>query len=186
MQGADCMTEPHPVWSYKINIDDVPEAGAHFDLAADENTRAELARAAGLRALPRLTASFDVTRRGSGLHVAGEVNATLGQNCVVTLEPIDSDIVEPVDLSFAPDAAPTIADEQGEATIEFEGNEPPETLSGGAVDLGAVATEFLLLAIDPYPRKQGAVFEPRVAGDPSTSPFAALASLKKDNGKGNR
>jgi hypothetical protein len=179
------MTETDAIWSYKVNIDDVPEAGMHFDVMADEATRAELARAAGLRSLPRLTASFDVTRRGGGLHVAGEVNAIVGQNCVVTLEPVENEIAEPIELSFAPEAAPTIADEQGEATIEFGADEPPETLTGGAIDLGAVATEFLLLAIDPYPRKEGAIFEPRISGDPSTSPFAALASLKKESGNGN-
>ena len=37
----------------------------------------------------------------------------------------------------------------------------PEPLHDGAVDLGAVATEFLLLGIDPYPRKPDAVFEAR-------------------------
>ena len=47
------------------------------------------------------------------------------------------------------------------------------------VDLGAVATEFLLLGIDPYPRKPGAVFDAPPAGDPSSHPFAALAALKK-------
>ena len=38
-------------------------------------------------------------------------------------------------------------------------DDPPEVLHDGAVDLGAVATEFLLLGIDPYPRKPGAVFD---------------------------
>jgi hypothetical protein len=104
----------------------------------------------------------------------------------VTLEPIDNEIVEPIEVSFAPDVSPTLANEQGEATIEFSADEPPEILTGGAVDLGAVATEFLLLGIDPYPRKEGVVFEPHVAGDGSASPFAALASLKKNNGDGNR
>ena len=47
------------------------------------------------------------------------------------------------------------------------------------VDLGAVATEFLLLGIDPYPRKPGAVFDAPPAGDPASHPFAALAALKK-------
>jgi hypothetical protein len=168
-----------PMWSYKVNYDDVPESGAHFDLDADDAVRAELVRASGLRELPRLHASFDVTRRGaSGLHVVGEVNALVGQNCVVTLEPVENEVNEGVDLVFAPDAAPTIADEQGEATIEFGEDEPPETMTGGVIDLGAIATEFLLLGIDPYPRKQGAAFEPRIAGDPAAHPFAALASLK--------
>ncbi len=175
------------IWSHKISVDQVPVTGAHFDLAADDATRAQLAAIAGLRELPRLVASFDVTRTGTeGLHVAGEVNATVGQNCVVTLEPIENDLSEAIDVTFVPDFAPTIADEQGEAVIEFAEEEPPETLTGGVVDLGAIATEFLLLAIDPYPRKEGAVFEPKIAGDPSTHPFAALASLKsrKDRDKG--
>ena len=45
----------------------------------------------------------------------------------------------------------------------------------GCVDLGAIATEYFLLGIDPYPRKEGAVFEPRLAKDPAANPFAALA-----------
>ena len=57
--------------------------------------------------------------------------------------------------------------------------DPPEPLREGAVDLGALATEFLLLGIDPYPRKPGAVFDAPPAGDPSSHPFAALAALKK-------
>jgi hypothetical protein len=173
-----------PIWGHKVNVEDVPEAGAHFDLAADETTRAELAKAAGLRSLPRLTASFDVVRAGNGLHLTGEVNATVGQNCVVTLEPLENIISEPIDVTFAPGLSSTIADGEGEATVELGGQEPPETLMDGAVDLGAVATEFLLLAIDPYPRKEGAVFEPKIAGEAAAHPFAALAALRKGGDRG--
>ena len=45
-----------------------------------------------------------------------------------------------------------VAGEEGQGA-----DEGPETLHGGVVDLGAVATEFLILGIDPYPRKPGAV-----------------------------
>ena len=34
----------------------------------------------------------------------------------------------------------------------------PERLIGDVVDLGALATEFLILGLDPYPRKAGATF----------------------------
>ena len=47
------------------------------------------------------------------------------------------------------------------------------------VDLGAIATEYFLLGIDPYPRKPGAEFQPTGAGDGGAKPFAALAALKK-------
>jgi hypothetical protein len=45
--------------------------------------------------------------------------------------------------------------------------------------LGAIATEFLLLGIDPYPRKAGAEFSPQKSEDGSAKPFAALEALKK-------
>jgi len=52
-----------------------------------------------------------------------------------------------------------------------------------AVDLGALAIEFLVLGIDPYPRKAGAQFEaPAEANDPTDHPFAVLGVLKKDSG----
>ena len=59
--------------------------------------------AIGLSALPRFTASLDVSRQGrDGLHVVGRVSATVGQTCVVTLEPIENEIDEAVELVFAP------------------------------------------------------------------------------------
>ena len=64
--------------------------------------RAAVAKAAGLRELPRFEASFDVTRRDGGLHVVGSISATVGQNCVVTLEPLANDVEETIDLIFEP------------------------------------------------------------------------------------
>jgi uncharacterized protein DUF177 involved in 23S rRNA accumulation len=169
-------------WSMKVAIDNIPQTGAHFNLSADERIRTELAGIAGLRALPRLQASFEVSRYGpDGLHVVGEVSATIGQTCVVTLEPMESELRERVDLLFAPPAVSSTAGES-EVTMRLDEREPPDTLSDGAADLGAVATEFLLLGIDPYPRKPGATFEFASAGDPESHPFAALSALKMGKG----
>ena len=51
---------------------------------------------------------------------------------------------------------------------------------GGLVDLGALATEFLILGLDPYPRKPDAVFEPPQSLAAEEGPFAALAKLAKN------
>jgi hypothetical protein len=48
----------------------------------------------------------------------------------------------------------------------------------GTADLGAVATEFLLLGIDPYPRKPGAVFALPDEDATGDGPFAVLAKLR--------
>jgi Large ribosomal RNA subunit accumulation protein YceD len=155
---------------------DVPDGGRHLELLAGEGVRAAIARLGGLAALPRLEAVFDVTPRGrGGLHVVGRVSATVGQICVVTLEPIENEVEEPIDVVFAPDAAPSLDDREVEVTDE----DAPEALVGGTVDLGAIATEFLLLGIDPHPRKPGAVFQAAAGGDDAAHPFAALAALKK-------
>ncbi len=166
-------------WSVPVSIAALAETGEHFDLTADDAARAGVARLAGLRALPQLTASFDVVRKGSAVEVRGSVNARVGQTCVVTLEPIENTVAEDVDLVFSPDAA---AAEDGKAhgPVLDDEDEPPEPLVGDAIDLGAVATEFLILGLDPYPRKPGAEFAATTAGDAAAAhPFAALAALKK-------
>jgi uncharacterized metal-binding protein YceD (DUF177 family) len=160
-------------WSVPVAIHEVPETGRRFELTADEATRNAVAQVAGLRALPRLQAAFDVVRRGrDGLHVAGTVSARVEQNCVVTLEPIEDDIETSVDLVFVPPR---------EQAVE-ESADAPEPLIEGIVDLGAVATEFLVLAVDPYPRKPGAIFQAPGIADTGNHPFAALAALKKGQG----
>jgi uncharacterized metal-binding protein YceD (DUF177 family) len=168
-------------WSHPVRRDEVPETGLRVDLVADEATRAAVAGMAGVQGLPRLAATFDLVRQGAGLKVTGEVAATVEQTCVVTLEPMTSELREPIDLAFVPQRAGEphhiAADD-----VDPEAEDEPETLVDGIADLGVVATEFLLLAIDPYPRKPGVAFEAPQTDDPAAHPFAALAALKKPTG----
>src|SRR5580704_14232484 len=181
--------EPAP-WQVPVAIEDVAETGQHFDLVADNDVRAAVARVVGLRDLPRLEADFDLTRHGAdGLHVSGRVSATVGQNCVVTLEPLTNEVEEDIDLLFAPPPSP-VERKAGDDEAAEKGSERPERswngpepLIGGVVDLGALATEFLILGLDPYPRKPGAVFELPQDVKPAPGPFAALAGLKDKHGR---
>ena len=171
-----------PPWHVPVAVEDIAETGQHFDLVADAAVRTAVARLAGLRDLSRLEATFDVMRHGAaGLRVSGQVLATVGQNCVVTLEPLAYDVEEEVNLLFLPHSIP--APQHDEAGTRREPRDvrwdDPEPLIGGVVDLGALATEFLILGLDPYPRKPGAVFEPPQDVRSDSGPFAALASLTK-------
>src|ERR1700752_5371285 len=92
--------QPSPLqpWSVPVALHEVAETGRSFTLVADERTREGGAKFAGLPSLPRLEAHFELTPRGRDrLHVAGSINATVGQDCVVTLEPIENGIEEQVD-----------------------------------------------------------------------------------------
>ncbi len=169
-------------WSVPVAVEDIPDTGLHIEIEAPAEIRAAVAELASLRDLPQLSAAFDLTRQGAGLHVLGLVNARVGQTCVVSLEPIESEVDEAIDLQFVPgsgDALPV-----GSRKRELGGDETPEPIIDGKVDLGALAIEFLILGIDPYPRKAGAEFAPPKVENPGEHPFAALAALKNRTGGG--
>jgi hypothetical protein len=107
------------------------------------------------------------------------------QTCVVSLDPVENDVEELIDVTFAPpdqiSAMPkSVQKEQGD---DAEIPDLPEPIVNGAIDLGKLATEFLVLGIDPYPRKPGAAFAaPETPPDPDEHPFAALRALKEAPG----
>jgi len=171
------MTASQRPWSVPVRMDEIPETGLRLDLEADAAARAAVAAAAGVDEVARLHAEFDLARHGrGGLRVVGSVSSTVRQTCVVTLDPVENEIDEAVEVLFAPPSA--VAAKGDEANLDVDAAEPPEVLIDGTVDLGAVATEFLILGIDPYPRKPGAVFEPPPSADAGSKPFAALAALR--------
>jgi uncharacterized metal-binding protein YceD (DUF177 family) len=184
MNRSHGMTDQADPWSVPVAVEQIPETGVHRDLEASQVSRDAMAEVAGLREVLAATASLDVTPRGGGrFHVGGRVKARIGQTCVVTLDPIENDIDEPIDAVFAPsDQIPQLADLVDDDADSEEVPDPPEPIENGMIDLGRVATDALFLAIDPYPRKPGAAFEPVViAPDPDDHPFAALKALKPDS-----
>jgi uncharacterized metal-binding protein YceD (DUF177 family) len=161
-------------WSVPVTVENIPDTGLHMEIEAPAAVRAAVAELAAVRDMAQLSAVFDLTRQGAGAHVSGRVSALVGQTCVVTLEPIESKLDEAIDVSFGPPGAAPSKDT----------DEPPEPLTNGRVDLGALATEFLILGIDPYPRKQGVQFAPPKVEEAGEHPFAVLAPLKKSSGAG--
>ena len=162
------------------------------DLEATEPERAAVAAAVGIPAVAALTASLRLMPRAGGLvEVTGDVRAEITQTCVVTLEPFDGAITQPVGVTFAP---ATVAVPLGGKFADLEidwtpkpvgGNDdqedPPDPIVDDTIDLGAVALEFMVIGLDPYPRKPGVHFADMVVGEnapPAPSAFAALARLK--------
>jgi hypothetical protein len=184
MNRTGSMTDKANPWSAPVTVAQIPDTGLHRDIEAGPATREAMAEVAGLREILSASASLDVTPKDGGrFHVAGRVRARVGQTCVVSLDPIENDIDEPIDLIFAPpEQIPELSDLVDEAAASSEAiPDPPEPIVHGIIDLGRVATDALFLAIDPYPRRPDAVFEPPVvADDPEDHPFAALKALQLD------
>jgi hypothetical protein len=184
MNRTDSMIDQPDPWRIPVVVAQIPETGLHRDFEASQPVREALAEVGGLRAILSANASFDIMPKSGGrFQVVGHVRARIGQTCVVTLDPIENDIDEPIDLIFAPpEQIPQLADLVDEAAAsETEIPDPPEPIVNGIIDLGRLATDALLLVIDPYPRKANAIFEPpAVVADPEDHPFAALKALQID------
>lgn len=186
MSDARRREEPHP-WRVPVVIDTIPDTGLVLEFVATPEEREAMRKLAGLRELSDAHARFELAHAGQGrVRAAGRVTARIGQNCVVTLEPIDSEIDEPVEALFVPEADVESVSRALDRAAEEAGEmaDPPEPIVGGTIDLGKLAADGLFLAIDPYPRKPDARFEAReVAEDPEDHPFAALKALKDNSPK---
>ena len=190
----DAIRDPHPDALQKdpwraapVIVAQIPEAGLHREIEADAAARQAMAATAGLREVVSARAAFDLVLKSDGkVHVTGRVTARVGQDCVVTLDPIENEVDETVDLIFAPpEQIPQLADlVDDDPDDDAEVPDPPEPIVNGQIDLGRIATDALFLGIDPYPRKEGAVFEAEIeAGDPGDHPFAALKALQSRGSK---
>ncbi len=171
-------------FSHPVRIAEVPEEGRYVRLEASPPQCQHLAPGLGLLALHRLSAELDLQPlRGGGLAVRGALKAVVEQSCVVTLEPIKSDVDRAIDLAFLPPAA----FQQHEAGLkdgigDLENGPDVEPLEGDCLDLGEIVLQELSLALDPYPRKEGADFagfadEDEAAHAGRKGPFADLGRL---------
>jgi uncharacterized metal-binding protein YceD (DUF177 family) len=138
-------------------------------IVANEAERRALAIRFGLLGLERLEADVSVTPVARGIRLDAVLTAEVTQECVVTLEPVQSRIEERFSLVYG---------EAPEEVLEAE-EEVVEPLPGAALDIGEAVAQQLSLALDPYPRAPSAVLPVETApDDPADHPFAALARLK--------
>jgi len=174
-----------------VDVRSLPQDGTDVFIETDAAQRAAVAKEVGVEALKALSAHYRVTRSGrDGALLRGQLKATATRICVVTLEPFDVEIAEPVEVLFASEAesaarqaewTAAYASDDDAAIAALGQTDPPDPIVDGRIDAGRVTTEFLALALDPYPRRPGAAFEPPAEPETpeSNSPFAALAKLKE-------
>jgi uncharacterized metal-binding protein YceD (DUF177 family) len=186
MSGAPL---PKPEFSRTVLVEALRDHGGAATRA--DATEAEcdtLAARFGVLAVRALGFEAEVAPWGpGGWRVTGRVRAGLTQTCVVTLEPVDTELDEPFERFFAPPRRL----EEAQALLDDDAEEEAEAL-GPAIDLGEIAAETAALGLDPYPRRADAAFEGRVQGPPDAEPltdeaarpFARLSALKRPGEEG--
>jgi uncharacterized metal-binding protein YceD (DUF177 family) len=173
---------PPPEFSRPIAADQIGPQETVREISANAADCARLAERFGLLALDRLAATLWLRRGRAGLvQVRGHLEAEVVQACVVTLEPVRSQLKEDFTLAFGGVRAVP----HGEVVIGLGEEDPAEELTDGRIDLGEVVAQQLAVALDPYPRAPGASdrFEPsdeeRSAAKGGNAPFAALDALRR-------
>jgi uncharacterized metal-binding protein YceD (DUF177 family) len=147
-------------------------------LEASEAERTALAARFGILGIGALSATLRLQPEpGGSIRARGRLAAEVDQACVVTLEPVRQAVSAPIDLRILGEGE-SPADEDPESPDEIES-------AGGLVDLGEAVAEQLSLALDPYPRAEGAELpaldppeEPAPEPAPKPNPFAKLAKLR--------
>lgn len=179
--------EEKPPFSYGVKVGHVSTNAISVKAEADKRELVELARAWKVVSVESLSAELQINRwKRDGIRVRGKVSARLTQECVVTLDPIETRIEEEFEQIFVPEGSKLARVATGttaEMVLDPDGPDLPETFAGDTLDVGPIISEFVALAIDPYPRKQGAEFADHIEmGDEEVnkrpSPFAALKDWK--------
>lgn len=172
-------------YSASFDLGLVPQQGRDIVLSPTPAERAAISTWLGTESVESLTANIRISRKGENRYsYAAHFEADVVQACVVTLEPVRAHLSGDYQRLFqivprssakrkkivgdAPGVEISVADEDG-----------PELLDSPIVDLAAPLLEELSLALDPYPRAPGVIFEPpEEPAEPVDNPFAVLERLK--------
>jgi hypothetical protein len=184
-------------FSRVVEVADIPAAGLDLTIRADSAECTALARRAGLVAVSNLSADFHLQKRKrSEVEVTGLLRARIVQTCVVSLEPFESEFESPIAVDFAGPAETDVSaarfvgepdDHSVASKVRSAELDAPDPIIDGRIDLGALAAEFLMLALDPHPRKPGVSFDETGFAAPDTektSPFAVLGTLRPTSRRG--
>jgi uncharacterized metal-binding protein YceD (DUF177 family) len=171
-------------FSRLLKVDEIrQEASGKIEASGAE--MAAIARVLELVALDGLIFSYRLRHAGKDrLHLTGTLKAKVTQHCVVTLDPVATELEIPVETEFWPVHLIEEFERRTEGRASPDEADWPEPIEDGKIDLGPLIYETLATGLDPYPKREGASFDwPQQGADQGSrapsGPFAALKQLKQ-------
>lgn len=175
------MTERVKLADASIRLDSMPTTGRDVHVTPGVEDRAAIAAQLGVVGVDSLDVRLHAVRFRGGIRVTGRLAGTVTQNSVVTLEPLQQQISEPIDRIFLPGGEKEYAGPaNAEIFVDLDGEDVPDHFEGNEADLSDLIVETLALAVDLYPREPGASLEDLglKLDVERISPFEALKALK--------
>lgn len=166
-------------WVRPIRLAELARGPVELNLAPDAATRAALARELNLESLPALTGKLTVYAWLDGAEIVGRLDGVAEYICGISLEPFEQPLEAEVEIRIVPAGSENAPAEALEGEVELDADlpDPPDVLEGEEIDMANYVLEQLALAVDPFPRKPGAVFDYQPP-EADLSPFSVLKSLK--------
>jgi uncharacterized metal-binding protein YceD (DUF177 family) len=184
------MTQSVEPFSAIFDLGVLRDAGAEITLAPNPAERAAIAQWLGIESLDSFKAAIRLSRQTEDNYLYdARFEADVVQACVITLDPVPSHLSGEFRRALRVLPRPSKAKRRKTAAVEAPAAivlaaldpaiEEPELLESPLFDLAAPVLEELSLALDPYPKAPGAVFEaPLEPAEPSENPFAVLEKLR--------
>lgn len=147
-------TEALPIeFSRTIDISKIGETPEHIHWKATDVECTALQKRLILRGLKDFIVDYDMKRMHDRrvFQVIGTVQAHVVQECVVSLEDAPSDVKDTFTVYLKPYKPHSTEPED----ISLEDEDVIEYQLGDKIDLGEIATQYLSLALDPYPHAPG-------------------------------
>jgi hypothetical protein len=165
-----------------FNLSSLSSAGQDVRMAANPEERARIALWAEVQSLERFEAQIALRKLAQNrFSYEATLNADVVQSCVVSLAPVAAHVEKTIarELHLVSHMARDLAPHGDAPVTDIEAEDAPEEIESTRYDLAAPLLEEFLLALDPYPRAPGVVFEsPAAGGVPEENPFAVLKALK--------
>lgn len=174
-----------------VDINEVrDQKDIRIQIIANENECKTLAKTLNILKVNNFNADIALRLgvRSDLYEIEGRIIANVTQECGVTFAPVD----EAIEDVFS-EILTTSAQALEEADPEDEGeNTPVDLIEGGKIPVGTIVTQWLALALDPFPRVDHVPTFQHIEAAEGTSPdthrpFAALEGINlkapKDKGK---
>ncbi len=171
-------------WSHTVTLAQAARGLPPQTLEASERDRKALARYLDVVSVAELTAQVSAEPWLDGTELHGRFSVRLTQTCSVSADDFEDTLAGDFMVRVVPRGSSNAPQDEslGEVDLDPEADDPPDVAEGDTIDLAHYVVEHLALALDPFPRKPGAVFEPPEE-EKLASPFAVLRNLHPKDGQ---
>ncbi len=180
-------------WLYNVDTSTIQDKNVRLTISPEEEDKPHLERRLEIKELNSVVAKMTLKRLNRRvIKVSGTFAADITQECVVTLQPVKNHLEDSFETWYAdPEQAVSFARARHERDKEkrmderpmLDEKDDPEPIIDGKINLGEIVTQYLSLAIDPFPRSEEAKKMLEESNDPTpakVNPFAALKALKEE------